>query len=606
VVQTKTPPLACFLHFFSILAIHFGLRLPIDHEDDDDFKRIEPKGENLKETNQNKFHFADRTLHTGRQVNPVYLVVCLLTVLVALVNVARRLDISSPIVLVIGGLLLALFPRLPEVKLEPEIVFLVFLPPLLFWDALNSSWRDFRDNRRPISFLALGLVFASTMAVMLVSHFMLGFLWPTAFVLGAVLGPTDTVAASAILERFNLPRRLLSVLRGESLLNDALALVLYETAVRVTQTRMYVLGSVSIGFLLAAAGGVAIGLAVGWTMLRIQRLTADPLVRSTIGLLTGYAAYLPADALHVSGVLAVVAAGLYLGWEDPRIMSAKTRLQSIATWEVVTFLLNGLLFILIGLQLRTIVQSLSAESYGSILYGCLLVSGTVILIRILWVFISTYIARASGGRRRTPDPYPAWHEPVLISWIGIRGGISLAAALAIPTSLANGSPFPGRNEILILTFAVILVTLVLQGLSLPYLLRWLNFPADGAERTEEQLARETISAVALQFLASTTKEDETYRRAVRHLQESYRKRAEGPDLAYQDNPETQYLNQIDSLERELIRLQRSALIDLRDRGNISDAVLRRSQVLLDLEEARLEEQERHFQRSESPHARDER
>ena len=541
--------------------------------------------------------FAAGTRHTGTQVNPVYLVVCLLIVLAALVNVARRLDISYPIVLVIGGLLLALFPRLPEIRLEPEIVFLVFLPPLLYWDALNSSWRDFRDNRRPISLLAIGLVLASTVAVMLVAHFMLGFPWPAAFVLGAVLGPTDTVAAAAILERFNLPRRLMSVLRGESLLNDALALVLYETAVRVTQTRMYVLGSVSTGFVLAAAGGVAIGLAVGWAMLRIQRLTSDPLVRSTIGLLTGFAAYLPADALHVSGVLAVVTAGLYLGWEDPRIMSAKTRLQSIATWEVVTFLLNGLLFILIGLQLRTIVKSLSVESFGLIIYGCLLVSGTVILVRILWVFISTYISRALSGRLHTRDLYPAWHEPVLISWIGIRGGISLAAALAIPTSLANGLPFPRRNEILILTFAVILVTLVLQGLSLPYLLRWLNFPADGAERAEEHRARETIAAVALQFLATTTKEDETHRRAVRHLQDSYRNRAEGLDPAYQaskDKPETEYLNQIDSLERALIRLQRSALIDLRDRGAISDAVLRRFQVLLDLEEARLEEQERRY------------
>src|SRR5580704_3204007 len=247
---------------------------------------------------------------TGTRVHPIDLVVCLLIVLAALATVARRLNVSYPIVLVIGGLLLALFPRLPDVRLEPSIVFLVFLPPLLYWDALNSSWRDFRDNRRPISFLAIGLVFASTMAVMLVAHFMLGFSWPTAFVLGAVLGPTDTVAAAAILERFDLPRRLTSVLRGESLLNDALALVLYETAVHVTQTRTFVLGSVSIGFALAAAGGIAIGLAVGWAMLRIQRLTSDPLVRSTIGLLTGYAAYLPADALHVSGVLAVVAAGL--------------------------------------------------------------------------------------------------------------------------------------------------------------------------------------------------------------------------------------------------------------------------------------------------------
>jgi monovalent cation/hydrogen antiporter len=528
-------------------------------------------------------------------VHPVDLVVCLLIVLAALVTVARRLNVSYPIVLVIGGLVLALFPRLPEVRLEPDIVFLVFLPPLLYWDALNSSWRDFRDNWRPISLLAIGLVFTTTMAVMLVAHFMLGFPWAPAFVLGAVLGPTDTVAAAAILERFNLPRRLMVVLRGESLLNDASALVLYETAVRVTQTRTYVWGSVSIGFCLAAAGGVAIGLAVGWLMLRLQRLASDRLVRSTIALLTGFAAYLPADALYVSGVLAVVTAGLYLSWEDPRIMSAKTRLQSIATWEVMTFLLNGLLFILIGLQLRTIVKSFSAESFRSIIRGCLLVSGTVILVRILWVFISAYVPRAFSGRLRARDPYPDWQEPALISWVGIRGGISLAAALAIPTSLADGSHFPGRNEILILTFAVILATLVLQGLSLPRLLRWLNFAADDAERTEEQRAREAITGVALQYLVSAPKGDEIHRRAVEQLQDTYRNRAEGLELAREacpDNPEARYMNALVSLERELIRLQRTALIDLRDRGAINDAVLRRFQVLLDLEEARLEEDER--------------
>ena len=252
-------------------------------------------------------------------MHPIDLIVCLLIVLVVLVTVAQRFKVSHPIALVIGGLVLALFPRLPEVRLEPDIVFLVFLPPLLYWDALNSSWRDFRENWRPISRLAIGLVFTTTMAVMVAAHVLLGFPWAAAFVLGAVLGPTDTIAAAAILERFNLPRDLLAVLRGESLLNDALALVLYETAVHVTQTRTFVWGSVSTRFCLAAGGGVGIGLAVGWLMFRLRRLASDPLVGNTIGLLTGFAAYLPADALHVSGVLAVVTPGLYLGREDPRI-----------------------------------------------------------------------------------------------------------------------------------------------------------------------------------------------------------------------------------------------------------------------------------------------
>src|SRR6516164_4905225 len=235
--------------------------------------------------------------HTVERVHPVELVVCLLIVLVVLFTAAQRLNVSYPIVLVIGGLVLALFPGLPEVRLEPDIVFLVFLPPLLYWDARNSSWRDFYENWRPIALLAIALVFTTAMTVMVAAHFLLGLRWGPAFVLGAVLAPTDTVAVAAILERFSLPRRLLAVLRGESLLNDATALVLYETAVHVTQIKAFVWGSISIGFCLAAGGGVAIGLAIGWLMLRVRRLAPDPLVGNTVSFLTAFAAYLPADAL---------------------------------------------------------------------------------------------------------------------------------------------------------------------------------------------------------------------------------------------------------------------------------------------------------------------
>jgi monovalent cation/hydrogen antiporter len=529
-------------------------------------------------------------------MDPVELVVCLLIVLVALVIVARRLHVSYPIVLVIGGLVLALFPRLPEVRLAPEIVFLLFLPPLLYWDALNSSWRDFRENWRPISLLAIGLVFTTTMAVMVAAHSLLGFPWGPAFILGAVLGPTDTVAAAAILERFRLPRRLLAVLRGESLLNDALALVLYETAVHVTQIRAYVWGSVSTKFCVAAFGGIAIGLVVGWLMFRLRRLTSDPLVGNTIALLTGFAAYLPANALHVSGVLAVVTAGLYLNWKGSSSMSAKTRLHSIAIWEVITFLLNGLLFILIGLQLRPILESLSAESLPSILRACLVVSGTVILVRILWVFISAGVSRAFNRGLSSRDASPPWKEPALISWVGIRGGISLAAALAIPTSLSDGSPFPGRNEILILTFAVILATLVLQGLSLPGLLGWLRFADEDSERIEERRAREAITRVALNYLAAAAKGSENNQRAIEQLQDVYRKKAERFEVVRNpgpDNAGAHFLDQLAALERELNRIQRTTLSELRGRGAISDDVLRRFQLLLDLEEAQLEEEEHH-------------
>jgi Na+/H+ antiporter len=535
-----------------------------------------------------------RNRHSRELVHSIDLVVSLLIALVILATVAQRLKVSQPIVFVLGGLLLALIPGLPEIRLNPEIVFLVFLPPLLYWDALHCSWRDFRDNWRPISLLAIGLVLATTIAVMIAAHQLLGFPWGPAFVLGAVVGPTDTVAAGAILERFNLPRNLLAVLRGESLLNDALALVLYETAVHVTQSRVFVFGSVSERFLLAACGGIVIGLAVGCLMLQVRRFTTDSLAGNTISLLTGFAAYLPADALHVSGVLAVVAAGLYTGWNNPRLVAAKARLQSVATWEVITFLLNGLLFILIGLQLRGIVESLSGGTLRTIGRGCFVVSATVILVRILWVFASAYIPRALSRRLRTRYPYPPWQESTLMSWVGIRGGISLAAALAIPSTLADGSPFRGRSEILILTFAVILATLVIQGLSLPGLLQRLKFSDGGAERAEERSAREAIATVALQYLGSVSNGDELQRRAVKQLQDAYRNRAEGFQIARtasMDNPEAQYMTKLISLERELVGMERSTLIDLRDRGTISDDVLRRFQVLLDLEESELEEEE---------------
>jgi Na+/H+ antiporter len=419
-------------------------------------------------------------------VHPVYLVVGLLIVLVVLVTIAQRLRLSYPIVLVIGGLVLALFPRTPEVKLEPEIVFLVFLPPLLYWDSLNTSWRDIRDNWRPISLLAIGLVFATTMMVMLAAHFLLGFSWGPAFVLGAVLGPTDTVAVAALLERFHLPRNLLAIVRGESLLNDASALVLYATAIHVSQVQSYVWGSVLTKFCVAAGGGIAVGLVIGWLMFRLSRLSSDLLVANTIALLTGFAAYLPADALHLSGVLAVVTAGLFFSQEGLRGESGPRQVQSSAIWEVLTFLLNGLLFILIGLQLRTMAESLPSESWRFLLLGGGVVSGTVLLVRIFWVFASALFPWASTGPTSARRSFAAWRSAALFSWVGIRGGISLAAALAIPSSRLDGSPFPRRQEIVILTFGVILVTLVLQGLSLPSLLRWLKFEAEGTEQAKKK------------------------------------------------------------------------------------------------------------------------
>jgi monovalent cation/hydrogen antiporter len=545
-------------------------------------------------------------------VHSVQLVVALLVVLVALVALAYRLNISYPIVLVLGGLLLAIPPRLPEIRLEPDIVFLVFLPPLLFSDALNSSWRDFRENWRPIFLLSVGLVFATTASVLLVAHLVLGMAWGPAFVLGAVLGPTDTVAVSAILERFPIPRKLNAILRGESLVNDASALVLFETAIHTTQLKTYVWGYVLRHFCLALAGGVIIGWLVGWLAVQLRRHTADPLLANTISLLAAFAAYQPAAALHVSGVLAVVTAGLYLGWNDPRISTPRARLQAAGSWEMLTFLLNGLLFILIGLQLRTVGRPLWSQNPWFLVGGGIAVSATVICARIVWVFLSTHppslrygatgppplgdgpTGRPPFSRRlgQSADGSQVKRQATLLSWVGIRGGISLAAALAIPQALGNGSPFPQRADIIIFTFAVILVTLIVQGLTLPRLIRWLQLGSPPGAEPEEIKARVAMAATALHYLQSLQDPDDAKGKAIAHLYDLYGETIETQTSQLSepaDHSQTRFLGNVVSLQLAIVKQQRARLIELRDKGEITDDVLRRFQSILDLKESQLDQ-----------------
>jgi CPA1 family monovalent cation:H+ antiporter len=539
-------------------------------------------------------------------VHSVQLVVALLVVLVALVALAIRLNISYPIVLVLGGLLLAIPPRLPAIRLEPDIVFLVFLPPLLFSDALNSSWRDFRENWRPIFLLSVGLVLATTFSVMLVAHLLLGIAWGPAFVLGSVLGPTDTVAVSAILERFPIPRRLNAILRGESLMNDATALVLFEGAIHITQQKTYVGGTIISHFCLAVAGGVIIGGLVGWLAVQLRRHTTDPLLANTISLLAAFAAYLPAAALDVSGVLAVVTAGLYLGWNDPRTSTPRARLQAAGSWEMLTFLLNGLLFILIGLQLRTVGEPLWSQSPWFLVGGGIAVSVTVICARIGWVFVSSRWPWRPDRRPRSPDRSQSKPQAILLSWVGIRGGISLAAALAIPPVLGDGSPFPQRAEIIIFTFAVILVTLVAQGLTLPKLLSRLQFGVQPGTESDEIKARLAMATTAVHYLTSLEEPDEAKGKAIAHLYDIYGQGMETPSAAPSEpadqplspagaglrrdgHPQTQFLGSVVSLELAIVKQQRARLIELCDQGEITDEVLRRFQSILDLKEAQLDQ-----------------
>ncbi|MBV8099575.1 MAG: Na+/H+ antiporter [Verrucomicrobia bacterium] len=525
-------------------------------------------------------------------MHSVQLVVALLIVLVALVALANRLNISYPIVLVLGGLLLAVPPRLPVIHLEPDIVFLVFLPPLLFSDAVNSSWRDFRENWRPIFLLSVGLVLATTFSVMLVAHLLLGMAWGPAFVLGAVVGPTDTVAVGAILERFPIPRRLNAILRGESLVNDASALVLFEAAIHTTQQKSYVWGTLISHFFLAVAGGVIIGGLVGWLAVQLRRHTSDPLLANTISLVAAFAAYQPAAAFHVSGVLAVVTAGLYLGWNDPRISTPRARLQAAGSWEMLTFLLNGLLFILIGLQLRPVGEALWSQNPWLLVGGGIAVSATVICARIVWVFVSTNWPLLLTRHLRSADRSQAKPQAILLSWVGIRGGISLAAALAIPPMLGDGSPFPQRAEVIIFTFAVILVTLLGQGLTLPKLLSRLQFKLQPGTESDEIRARLAMATAAVGYLKSLKESDEAKGKAIAHLYDVYGQEMETPGAESSeaaDRSQTQILGSVVSLELAIVKQQRARLIELREKGEITDDVLRRFQSILDLKEAQLDQ-----------------
>src|SRR5215208_3374679 len=495
----------------------------------------------------------------------------LLLAVAALATLATRLGVPYPILLVLGGSALGIVPGLPPVELDPELVFLLFLPPLLYVSALFTSWRDFRANVRPITLLAVGLVLMTTFVVASVAHTVVGLPWGAAFVLGAIVSPTDAVAA---------------VVTG--------AFSVWEAGLQ---------------FVVGAAGGVAAGFAVGWLVVWARRhLSEDPSVQNTISLLTPFVAYLVAEELphslwgllhdlfgvpgdlYFSGVLAVVTTGLYLGRKGPYIISSGTRLQGYATWELITFLLNGLIFILIGLQLRSVVQGLDEYTTGQIISYAVLVSLTVILVRMIWVFPATYVPRWIIRRIRERDPPPSWRSVSVIAWTGMRGVISLAAALALPFQTAAGVQFPDRNLIIFLTFCVILATLVLQGLSLPVLIRALGLEDDHIGDKEETHGRIRIAEAALERLEELVDEDWVREDTAERVRGLYSYRRNRFASRFDSDPDGVEVRSAayQRLMIELLGAQRLRLVTMRDEGSIGDEVMHRIERDLDLEESRLE------------------
>lgn len=518
--------------------------------------------------------------------------VVLLLAVAVLALVARKLTIPYPILFVIGGLVLGLIPGLPKVRLDPELVFLFFLPPLLFPAALFTSLRDFRANLRPISLLAIGLVLFTTVVVAYLTHYFMGLPLAAGFVLGAIISPPDAIAATAIADRLKVPRRIVVILEGESLVNDATALVAYRFAVVAVATGSFSLAKAGAQFFIIAVGGILLGAVVGWLAEQFHKRVDDAPIEITVSLLTPFVAYLTAERLGVSGVLAVVVAGLYLGWRMPQLLTFKTRLQGGPVWEMVEFLLNGFVFILIGLQLPEVLGALAGDDIPipRLIWYALLISLAVILVRILWVFPATYLPRLLFKKMCRHDPHPKWRHVTIVAWTGMRGVVSLAAALALPLGTSDFKPFPGRDLILFLTFIVILATLVVQGLSLPPLIRWLGVKDDGSMETEEHVARLKANQAALARLNQITEGDAAKVDALERLRIEYEdhiRQMEGAEPGSVGTPLRRFSTEYERLSRAALLQERETILQLRNEEVINDEVLRRIQRDIDLAEARL-------------------
>ncbi len=528
--------------------------------------------------------------------NILILVLGLLVAVVALAIIAPRLHIPYTILLVLGGLLLGFVPGLPRFTLDPDVVFLLLLPPLLSSSAWQTSWRDFHANLRPISLLALGLVLLTTIVVAVVAHVLIPDLpWAVAFVLGAIVSPTDAVAATAIAQRLGIPQRIVTIIEGESLVNDATGLVAYRFAVAAVVTGVFSLGEASLQFVVVSVGGIALGLVAGWGLSYVHRWLDNPPLEITVTLVTPYAVYLLGEeVLHVSGILAIVTTGLYLTWRAPTFFSSGTRLQAEAVWEILIFLLNGLVFILIGLQLPGILAILNTtiarRSPILLVWDAALVSLIVILVRLVWAFTQALLPRLLSRRLRERDPYPGWRSVVLIGWTGMRGAVSLAAALALPEVTAEGAAFPERAFVIYLTFGVILATLVVQGLSLPLLIRGLGLHDDGASERQETQARLTAAQAALARLDELASQNEVSQESAQHLRKHYEAQVRSITKRIKkaaNEPGEDHAMTYQRLQREALQAERSAVIGLRNQGEINDEVLRRLERELDLEEQRL-------------------
>jgi Na+/H+ antiporter len=527
-------------------------------------------------------------------VKALELVLVLLAATAAISVIAERLVVPSPVLLVLGGTILAFVPQLPRPTLSPEVVFLVFIPPLLYWSAFNTSWRDFRWHLRSISLLSVGLVLVTMAAVAAVAHALVPALpWPSAFVLGAIVSPPDAVAVAAVTRRLGIHRAILTVLEGEGLVNDATALVAYRMSVAAVVAGAFSLRMATVEFAWAAIAGVGVGVGVGMAIVTLRRrLRVSSVASNTVSLLTPFAAYIPAEHFGASGVLAVVAVGLYLGRQGPRVLSPQTRTQAVAMWEMLAFLLEGLVFILVGLELPMAVAALHEYGIHTLAAAAVAVSVAAVLVRMVWVVPGTYLVRGAMRMLGRPEPMPPLRSVLFIGWAGLRGADSLVIALSLPLTVATGAPFPGRDLILFLTFAIIFVTLVAQGLSLKAVIRMLGLKPDPESAREMSAARARLAVVGLEALDAFAAEQpgaEDAKKALRLKYEHVAHRFQARLLNKRIARDEERIEAYRAMRLKMLGAERDALIVMRDKNEISDDVLREIQHDLDLEQVLLEQ-----------------
>jgi Na+/H+ antiporter len=512
----------------------------------------------------------------------------LLAVLVVVAVAARRLNTAPSILLVVAGIGLALTPGLPQIELAPELVLLGILPPLIYSAGVAMSWREFRFNLRPITLLAFGCVVFTTCAVAAAVHWLLGMPLAVGFVLGAIVAPPDVVAPLAIARRLGLPRRIVVVLEGEGLANDATALILYRFAIAAVSTGLFSFSQAAGTFALIVVGEIGYGIGIGWLSLRLRRWARDPRVEITLSLMTPYVTFWVPEHLGGSGVLATVAAGLFVSWNGPLLIPAATRLQGIFFWDLIVYLLEGFIFLLTGLQARTLLERAHTFGLRDLVLAVLVTTVVVIAARFVWVFPATYVPRWLSPSLARRDPSPPWQFVFVIAFVGIRGVVSLAAALAIPLATAAGASFPYRDLILSITFGVILITLVGQGLLLPSVVRWLGLARDSAEERQREHEAElaarlealTVAQSQLDHLAAEGRipPEVIARLGARH---AYRLGRLPSDPA--DGLEAAFV--VAEIRAELIAAEREHIHGLLRNGRITDEARRRIERELDLEEA---------------------